>query len=142
MAYFEDPRQSVALITDMMVAKQWPKLATYYDPDALDVDLSVLNSGEYFIRKELPKVGHPAGFSRYIQPFSPGFIYQSHKLVGDNIIEITVQVEIDQGGGMIQRGHDIYHMTKSSAGYQLIPKQSRAPSQIDIPVTVAPKLNY
>jgi hypothetical protein len=38
-----------------------------------------------------------------------------------NVVQVVVSIEIDQGGGMIQRGIDEFLMRRSEAGYQILP---------------------
>jgi hypothetical protein len=135
MAYFDNPKQAVDTITKLLVSSAWEELSTYYDLSGTGVDRSRLISGEYFVRENVPEVGHPAGSAKYKEPFAPGFSYQSHSTRSDGVVVVTVGVEIDQGGGMIQRGVDNFLLRKSSNGYQLVPEPA---SQIipDSPTTL------
>ncbi len=121
--YFDNPPQAVIAIKGMLKASAWEELSRYYDLSGTDIDRARLMSGEFFVREKRPEVSHPGGFWRFKQPFSPQFSYLSHSKVSDEIVEVTVQVEIDQGGGMIQRGMDSFQLRKSAEGYQLLPKQ-------------------
>jgi len=127
MAYFNNPKQAVDSIKTMLSAKAWEKLSRYYDLSGTDINRESLVSSDFFIRKKRPEVAHPAGFWRFKQPFSPQYSYLSHQNISDDIVEVTVQIEIDEGGGMVQRGMDSFKLRKSSKGYQLLPKQSRSP---------------
>lgn len=122
MEFFKDPKQAVDLIITMLVSEDWKKLSRYYDLSGTNVDKESLISGDFFIRKKRPEVAHPAGFWRYREPFAPAFSYLSHHTLSDGIVKVTVHVEIDQGGGMIQRGQDSFQLRKSANGYQLLPK--------------------
>lgn len=123
MAYFKNPKQAVDSIRIMLKSKAWEELSRYYDLSGTDIDRASLVSGDFFIRKKRPEVAHQAGFWKFRQPFSPQFSYLSHQSISDEIVEVTVQVEIDEGGGMVQRGMDSFQLRKSSDGYQLLPKQ-------------------
>lgn len=124
-AYFTDPKSAVDEIARLMRAKSWTELARYYDLSGTEISIEELNSGRFFVRDKPPAVGHPGGFNRYIQPFAPSFSYFSHQTIGDGMVEVTVDIEIDQGGGMIQRGLESFRMRKSEKGYQLLPKIAR-----------------
>lgn len=130
-AYFKSPQQAVDLIKTMLLSKSWNKLSCYYDLSGTDINRETLISGDFFIRKKRPEVTHPAGFWKYKQPFSPQFSYLSDHNISDEIVEVTVHVEIDQGDGMIQRGMDSFKLRKSSSGYQLLPKSLHAPEAPD-----------
>jgi len=121
-AYFPDPKTAVAETARLMRARSWAELARYYDLSGTDIAIGDLLSGRFFMRDKPPSFGHPAGFDRYIQPFAPAFSYLSHQSIGDGLVEVTVHVEIDEGGGMVQRGLDSFRMRKSAKGYQLLPK--------------------
>lgn len=121
--YFVSPQASVDIITDLVNAEDWEKLASYYDLSGSDIDEDSLTDGTFFINETRPEAAHPAGFWRYKQPFAPGFTYQSAKIVNEDEIEVTVMIEIDQGGGMVQRGLDTFQLTPHPEGYQLLPKE-------------------
>ncbi|MFQ5354507.1 MAG: hypothetical protein ACE5DR_06120 [Thermodesulfobacteriota bacterium] len=122
MAYFRDPSQAVDSIKTMLISRNWKSLAGYYDLSRADnLDREAMISGDYFIRKERPEVAHPAGFWKYKHPFAPQFSYLSHRTFSEDIIEVTVYIEIDEGGGMTRRGMQSFHLQKSSKGYKLLP---------------------
>ena len=128
-AYFSDPKSAVDEIARLMRAKSWTELARYYDLSGTEIFIEELNSGRFFVRDKLPAVGHPAGFGRYKQPFAPSFSYSSHEVIDENRVEVTVEISIDQGGGMIQRGLDSFRMRKSDKGYQVLPDAIGRPSK-------------
>ena len=76
-------------------------------------------------------MSHPAGFWKFKQPFSPQFSYLSHRNISEEIVEVTVQIKIDEGGGMFQRGMESFQLRKSSNGYQLLPKLLQYQEGID-----------
>jgi len=91
------------------------------------IDRETLVSGEFFYTDEEPAAAHPAGFWHYKHPFPPAFKFHSYREIEEpGLIEVTVMVEIDQGGGMIQRGVQTFLMRKTEKGYQVIP--DKAPS--------------
>ncbi len=122
MGYFKDPKQAVDSIRTLLLSNAWEELSRYYDLSGTDIDVATLISGEFFIRKKRPEVSHPAGFWRYKEPFAPQFNYRSHRTLTDGIVSVTMGIEIDQGGGMIQRGLNTFPLRKSANGYQLLPK--------------------
>lgn len=124
-AFFPDPKTAVTETARLLRSKSWPELARYYDLSGTDVAAETLTSGSFFVREKRPEVSHPAGFWRYKQPFAPSFRYMSHSTVGDDEIEVTVYVRIDQGGGMVQEGRNSFRMRKSKSGYRLLPKSVR-----------------
>lgn len=124
-AYFSDPKTAVDEIAALLRKNAWAQLARYYDLSGTDVLHDALISGKLFVREKPPEFGHPGGFDRYIQPFAPSFSYMYHQTVEDDLVEVTVEIEIDQGGGMIQRGLDSFRMRKSERGYRLLLKPAR-----------------
>ena len=120
--YFPSPAVAVEQITVMLEEKNWGELAKYYDLTDSPVARSELISGEFFYTEEKPEAAHPAGFWKYKHPFAPTFKFKSiRELEETGVIEVTVEVEIDQGGGMIQRGLQTFLMRKSDRGYQVLP---------------------
>ncbi len=127
MTYFKNPEQAVDAISTMLSSKAWEKLSRYYDLSDTDIDRASLISGEFFVRQERPEVAHPAEFWRIKQPFSPQFTYRSHHHLSDEIVEVTVHIEIDEGFGMIRRGLNNFQLRKFPNGYQLLPKSPGSP---------------
>jgi hypothetical protein len=120
--YFTGPASAVEQIAIMLKTKDWTELANHYDLTDSLINRSELVSGEFFYTDVEPPNAHPAGFWRYKHPFPPAFkYYSSRDLEEPNIIEVTVQVEIDQGGGMVQRGLQTFLMRKTIKGYQILP---------------------
>ena len=125
--YFESPSVAVEQITRMLEEKDWPELAKYYDLAESPIDRADLVSGEFFYSEEKPAVVHPGGFWKYKHPFAPAFEFKSvRELEEPSVVEVTVSVEIDQGGGMIQRGLQTFLMRRSEKGYQIMPHKAPA----------------
>ena len=121
--YFTSPESAVEKVTVMLKNKDWPQLTKYYDLGDSTIEKSTLISGQFFYTDERPESAHPAGFWHYKHPFPPGFKYlSSRNLTEQSIIEVTVNVEIDQGGGMIQRGEKNFLMSQSVKGLQILPR--------------------
>jgi len=126
--YFESPQIAVELITIMLKDKNWKELTKHYDLTNSDTEPKPLKSGDFFYTEERPESAHPAGFWKYKHPFAPGFKYDSVRDVTEEpgIVEVTISIEIDQGGGMIQRGYNTFLMRKSDLGYQVLPDNTLA----------------
>lgn len=122
--YFDSPEQAVTMITKMLRRDDWRALASYYMLEGSTVSRSALVSGDYFIRRDRPEAAHPGGFWRYRHPFPAGFEFGWVKPMNgtDDIIKVNVTIEIDQGGGMMQRGIDTFLMRKSQYGYKIVPE--------------------
>ena len=127
--HFSSPADAVERITELLEAKDWPTLARYYDLEGSGVNPARLVSGEFFYTEQPPASAHPAGFWRYKHPFAPGFKYLRDDPVAEetDTIVVTVMVEIDQGGGMIQRGLETFMMKKSRSGWQILPGRADGP---------------
>ena len=120
--YFTSPEQAVTVITELLRKEDWATLSRYYDLSDSKVDRKELESGRFFIRTERPEGEHPAGFWRYKHPFPPGFKFDRVRATEDpNVIVVVVSIEIDQGGGVKQRGLSEFKMQKSAKGYQILP---------------------
>lgn len=120
--YFTSPEQAVTVATELLRKEDWQTLSRYYDLSGSRVDRQELESGRFFIRAEEPAGPHPGGFSRYKHPFPPGFKFDRVNATADpNVIVVVVSIEIDQGGGLKQRGLTEFKMRRSSNGYQILP---------------------
>ena len=123
--YFTDPESAVEQITVLLQDKNWPELTRYYDLSDSPIDRADLISGEFFYTDVEPPHAHPAGFWRYKHPFPPSFTFASTRELDEpGVIEVTVQVEIDQGGGMVQRGLQTFLMRKTEEGFQVMPHKA------------------
>lgn len=123
--YFSDPASAVEKISVMLKEKDWTQLAKYYDLSDSPIERSTLLSGDFFYTDQRPESSHPAGFWHYKHPFAPAFKFHSiRELEEPGVIEVTVEVEIDQGGGMIQRGMQSFLMRKTSKGCQVMPHKA------------------
>ncbi len=140
MKYFRNPKQAVDAISTMLSSEAWEKLSRYYDLSDTDIDPASLISGEFFVRKERPEVAHPAEFWRIKEPFSPQYAYQSHYHRSDEIVDVTVHIEIDEGMGMIRRGLQSFQLRKSPDGYQLLPSSVAPPPPDEPPEYVQPSV--
>ena len=121
-AFFTTPKDAVGEITVMLRAKDWPRLARYYDLTGTAIERKGLVSGEFFYRDRRPAAGHPAGFWRYKHPFAPGFTFHHQEQTAvPNVVEVVLTVEIDQGGGMVQRGLSRFRMVRHPRGWQVLP---------------------
>ena len=109
MTAFASPAAAVEALSKLLAARDWPALAACYDGEPPKV---------FYDEKA---EGHPAGFDRWRHPFPPGFHYVSHEIQGD-IAVVRVGIEIDQGDGMIQRGHHEFRMRRTSKGWQVLMK--------------------
>lgn len=134
-AFFTGPKAAVPLISRHLIEENWLELARYYDLAGTDISPVSLLSGAFFKRETPPEIGHPGGFDKFKQPFSPSFSYSSHRSVGEHEVRVTVSIEIDQGGGMLQQGRDTFTLRKSEPGYRLLPKGQETGEEA-LPVTV------
>jgi hypothetical protein len=122
-SYFQSPHESVEKIAAMLRARDWKRLANYYDLTGTSIQREELTSGRFFERTTRPPNAVPAVDWRIKQPFSPGFKFDHTADTNDpSVIEVILKVEIEQGGGMTQRGLDSFRMRHSAQGYQLLPK--------------------
>ena len=125
--YFPSPADAVPKIADLLRAKDWATLACCYDLSGSTIDRADLESGAFFYTDEQPAVAHPAGFWRYKHPFAPAFEYLREEPTSDpNVSRVILAVEIDQGGGMVQRGLSAFPMVKRPQGWQIRPEQATA----------------
>jgi len=125
-AYFDDPRTAVETTAQWLRDQRWVELARRYDLTGTDVALSSLVTGSFFVREAPREVGHPGGFGRYVQPFAPSFSYLSHRPLEGGDVEVTVQIRIEQGDGMVQEGRDSFRLRATAGGLQLLPRTDSA----------------
>jgi len=134
MAFFPSPEAAVPIIAEFLRKEEFRELARYYDLTDSGIERSELESGDFFVRKERPKVAHPAGFWRYKHPFSPGFKY-SYESPGSrkNVYVIHLSIEIDQGADSpAQLGLDSFYMIRSDKGWQILPGSVDEPDEVPV----------
>lgn len=119
--YFADPKTAVTVIAGLIAQSDWPALSRYYDLSGSDIDREELESGRFFVRTERPPVSHPGGFWRIRHPFDPRFRYRYHLSLSGDHVRVHLGIEIDQGGGMTQRGRKTFLLRKSEKGYRILP---------------------
>lgn len=120
--YFSSPQEAVILATELLRKEDWKTLSRYYDLSGSQIDRRELESGRFFVGTERPEGAHPGGFWRYRHPFPPGFMFDRvNATAGSSVIVVVVSIEIDQGGGVKQRGVSEFKMRKSQKGYQILP---------------------
>ena len=99
--YFSSPQESVEITSKILIEEDWETLSNYYFTANSDKEtIDSMKTGTYFIRDKRPEVSHPSESWRYKKPFSPNFKYLSHFETEENIIKVTVSIEIDQGMGI------------------------------------------
>lgn len=119
---FASPEVAVPAIDEMLRKEDWKGLAAYYDLEGSGVNRRDLESGKFFTRTERPADAHPGIPWKIRHPFPPGYRFQSATPTADaSVVEVTVMIEIDQGGGPKQRGLSSFRMRRSAAGYRILP---------------------
>jgi hypothetical protein len=119
--YFTDPKTAVTVISGLIEQSDWPALSRYYDLSGSAIGRGELESGRFFVRTERPPLAHPGGFWRIRHPFDPSFRYRYHQTLSGGQVRVHLSIEIDQGGGMIQRGMHSFLLWKSEKGFQILP---------------------
>jgi hypothetical protein len=122
--FFASPQEAVPALAGMLASEDWPRLARCYLLDASGIERGELESGRYF-RRSAPAAGHPAGLDRWRHPFAPGYRYLSHAVDGDEAL-VRIGIEIDQGGGMVQRGMREFRMRSTDRGWQVLPDRANS----------------
>ena len=123
--YFDDPAGAVPAIESMVKQKDWKRLARYYRLEGSGIERAALESGAFFYTEDRPASADPAGLWRYRHPIAPGYRFlESRELQSLGQVEVVTQIEIDQGGGMIQRGLRSFLMFRSPEGYQILPGEA------------------
>jgi len=123
--YFSSPAEAVPIISDLLERENFKILARYYDLSNSEINVSELESGDFFIRKDRPEIAHPAGFWRYKHPFPPGFKFKSLQATAQkSIYLVEVSISIDQGpDSPEQTGLSYFYMIKSDKGWKILPDQ-------------------
>lgn len=114
--FFASPKDAIPALAEMLAREDWAGLARCYALQGSGIDRRELETGRYFRRVSVAE-GHPAGLDRWRHPFPPGYRYLSHTVDGDQAL-VRVGIEIDQGGGMVQRGLREFRMRKAASGWQ------------------------
>ncbi len=131
--YFTDPKTAVTVISGLIEQADWIVLSRYYDLSGSGIDREALESGRFFVRSERPPMAHPGGFWRIRHPFHPSFRYRYHQSLPENQVQVHLSIEIDQGGGMTQRGMHSFLLRKSEKGYQILPAAPENPDPFPSP---------
>ena len=117
--YFSTPQESVKITSKLLIEENWEKLSNYYFLHNADVvTIDSLKNGSYFIRDTRPELFHPGVQWKYKKPFPPNFSYFSHIETSQDTVKVEVNIEIDQGNGMLQQGISSFYLIKSDKGYQ------------------------
>ena len=120
--YFSTPKESVKIISKLLIDEDWEKLSNYYYLGNSDNEtIDSIKNGSYFIRDKRPETNHPGINWKYKKPFPPNFEYSSEIEAGEDTIKVNVRIEIDQGNSMIQQGFASFYLFRTSNGYQLLP---------------------
>lgn len=127
--YFASPEECVTRTTELLKTRNWRELARYYDLSGSGISRGDLESGAFFLRTDPPENAHPAGLWKFREPFAPGYAFISAEpFARTDVINVTVGIAIDEGGGLTQRGRTGFQLKKSSAGYQLLPVATGDPA--------------
>lgn len=122
--YFSSTKGAVEIISELLRQQNWAELSRYYDLENTTLNPEELLSGRYFYRPARPEVSHPGGFSRFKEPFAPGFFYDGEILEksqdGYDIIKVNLRIRIDEGGGVFQEGLDCFFLKKTKNGYRIL----------------------
>jgi len=118
---FVSPESAIPEINRLLAAKDWVGLTGHYDLTGTTVAPAELESGAFFVA--LPDGGfrHPGWPRGPLRPFPPGFRYASHEEDGDEAV-VTVSIEIDEGGGMVQQGCARFRMRRVAGAWKLRPE--------------------
>jgi hypothetical protein len=93
--YFVSPEAAVTAINDLIREQDWNGLSTYYDAK-----------------------GSAATDSK--PPYLAGSRFVSTLPTADaSIVEVTVELDIPQGGGMVEKGMGTFRMVHTMNGYQI-----------------------
>ena len=119
--YFDEPEKAVGEISRMLHEQDWLQLACYYDLSDSGIERAELESGDFFKNSEHERVG-PPGLSTIKEPFSPSFVYRSHHEVKQGLWQVELEINIDQGDGMVMHGLSEFYLRQSVQGFQIVPK--------------------
>lgn len=119
---FTSPEEAVTIVTDLLRREDWPTLARYYDLTGSSLSYDDLASGRLFVRTSRPESAHPGLPWRFRHPFTPGFTFRSARAGGrPDVVVVVVGIDIDQGGGRVQRGQSEFELGRGANGYRLLP---------------------
>jgi len=130
--YFTSPEASVPVISELMTKKDWAALTRYYALTPDDPARANYESGQAYGSSSSTDSPAAAALGPYRKPFVPGSKFVQSVPQGEDMVEVTVKLDIDQGGGMTQTMLGNFLLHKSAEGYQLVPA-APAESQADAP---------
>ena len=128
-SYFATPERAVRKITDLLDKEDWSELTQHYDHENSGIKLDRFLSGDFFMEKAASSVGHASGIDPYRHPFAPGFRFQqTAKTTFEDVFEVTVVLEIEQGDGApSQRTLRHFYLKRYPEGYRVLPRSPYAP---------------
>ena len=117
--YFNSPEESVYIISNLLSNEEFLLLTSYYNLENTDLAIDVFYSGKYFLGENSTE--KPPGLFKYVKPLSPGFKFSHVEELENNITRVHLELEIDQGEGMVLRSIHSYDLTRSEKGFQILP---------------------
>lgn len=116
--YFANPEQAVEQINTLLNDKDWYVLTMCYDLDGSGVTREELISGDFFT-----DIDNELADSRVVikQPFTPGYIYLSHKQINEDKVRVSLSVQSDKHGQNEGNKLQYFFLRKTNLGYQILP---------------------
>ena len=121
--YFNNPAEAVEILSRLLAASDWKTAARYYDLAGAGIEREELESGRYFLYRDSSSAPPFMKAPAVRRPFAPGFKYERHAADGADRVRVYLKLEIDQGGGMLQKSLHAFRLRKSDAGYQALPDE-------------------
>jgi len=117
---FASPEDAVRQVSRFLEARDWRRLAEYYDLQDGSESRSALVDGSYFVRPFAPSGEEVA--ARQWRPFYPGSEFSHVNPTEDeDVVEVVVEYETEAEGGLRLRGYDSFRMRRSTGGWRLLP---------------------
>ena len=117
--YFSSPEKSVSIISNLLRNEEFLTLTSYYNLENTDLPIDVFYSGKYFLGEISSE--NPPGLFKYVKPLSPSFKFSHIEELENNITRVHLELEIDQGEGMVLRSIHSFDLVRSEKGFQILP---------------------
>lgn len=110
--FFQTPKESVGIISQLLKEEDWTTLARYIDTDSTQLDDDELISGKYFIEDSVVEKHH-------YKPFDPELHFLSSHNV-DDICVVELEKDISDNQEVCTKATAFFFLHKEDKGYRIV----------------------
>ena len=120
MKYFTSPEDAAAVVTQLLIEKDWQTLAHYYFLGDTAIDIRDIAQEKFFVRKSEAESHHPTDDPKIFKPFDPSYAFDHAEEQGDTVTVWMIK-KVDQGNDLEQIGMQSFLLKRTEKGLQLLP---------------------